>query len=63
MSAQIATLTVGNYINGNKTESGGPALPITAPQTGELIGEVQLSSAEQVAAAVKAAKEKQGQRY
>lgn len=49
--------TIGNYINGNKTTSSGSSMPITSPQTGETIGEVQLSSSEQVAAAVQAAKE------
>jgi len=57
MSEQIATAIIGNHINGNKIAGGGPSLPITAPQTGEVIAEVQLSSTEQVAAAVKAAKE------
>ncbi len=49
--------TIGNYIKGNKTSSKATAMPITSPQTGEVIGEVQLSSSEQVDAAVQAAKE------
>ena len=49
--------TIGNYINGNKTSSKTNTMSITAPQTGEVIGEVQLSSSEQVDAAVQVAKE------
>lgn len=49
--------TIGNYINGNKTSSKTAAMPITSPQTGEVIGEIELSSSEQVDAAVQVAKE------
>lgn len=54
MAVQISI--VGNYIDGNSITKKGTSLPIMAPQTGEVIGEVILSSKAQVAAAVAAAK-------
>jgi len=54
MTVQIPI--VGNYIDGNSITKTGTSLPIMAPQTGAVIGEVILSSKVQVAAAVAAAK-------
>lgn len=56
MSEISSTAIVGNYIDGNVIAESGTSLPITAPQTGEIIGEVLMASKAQVDKAVAAAK-------